>query len=1855
MNNKWIFSLALLLLSSITGRAVKGFEGPTWYDYRDTSLDVERRGTFDNPIVITTPEQLAQLSYIVNEEYAWELRGKVFVLGADINLNKTVDGHRVQWIPIGYKGYSSSNQFYGTFLGVDITKINEAKEWLPEHSHTISGMYIDWKSAADNTIRAFGLFGCINGYVGNLTVKDAEISFYNCYNKPNRPMRQCSIGLLCGEAYYNDFSGAQDGSLSVNLPNQIYNVAVEGSITANRDEGTNLSLCIGGIIGEMDAMYAEGIAHSTAKVTIHSLEASYAGGICGSLSINADIYDCAASADINLANVGKSSVGGIVGCASGDNKIEGCTSSGTINGYNTGGICGQLKHGESIGEMIACSSTSRLSATNYAGGIVGLMEGLSNDRNKVKYCVFGGHVDGTSALAVGGICGRFLSETDLQVSHSLMVGTLAKSSTGLSGAIIGQCSKAIETIANCYYDQLMFNGNVTGSDSTHITVKPLDTYDLTSGDAGKVPLLNISDDATVGFQLQEGYYPMVFTKTEWTGKDYIDNNSEGMSTATKLLFDPATIDKTNTLYQPGAWLCALPAGIRRGDCAWDFVSTISLKGKELTYEEPSTNRSIEVRTDHTMPASDILKIKDKTATAVSNGTTLLTIASTVSTPDVNLYHPKPIGGSKQVQFTITVDRPWDGSVATAYAYGKGLAEDPFIIKNGAQLAYAVLNNKAGEHFEQICDITLNPQVYTGTLFVKDGCHPWVNGNFNAHYDGCGHFILGPYMESQGMGLFGHVGNKAEIENLGVVDANFQRHSGVFASTMDGHIINCIAQGFSFDPYNDPYYGDDSDKSYSGGFCSTIGTGNPEATIEDCISGVFHTSILSDFSPFVCLTDENKGKVINCLSVVSVISDDLEFTGQLISMANRDYIENCYWLKGYEQANTGYTLDQICSTLGKRKLWTFNPNYFPTLRTFAETDMAKLMSVPFRTDIDYTYNSYRKTSDNFLMGFSRQITFEPASVDWKTNDTTGSTIEWDSEMGIVVPVDNNDIPGKLHGMPHYRQLTWLEVFEGKLGKFTHRIMTRTNEAAVNPGITFVDVNARIACLESFDTNGDGNLSLAELKTVTNEQTLTAFQTATAHKIVSFPEFRYFKNVSTLTSQLNGLEKLKDIRLPYDLRTLGAEAFKGCSSLKEVTVPSKMTTVEPRAFYRSSVDSILVDPFNANFESRDGVLFAKDASAIADEKNVLAAFPNGRSEIVIPGTVSRIANGAVYKVPGASDLYFDTTDFSTVPQLENGGIETDDGQMMNVYVCDATSDSVLLRAYRREATWAPYVSAGRLSRYYPLKIGNSVTTIGPDGQRCYVGTFYIGFDTQLPATMTPFIVSKADEANFKAYLLEQERQVPRLSPVVVLSKETGIYRLHPLGWQVAEWPMWANQLIGTDRHGMPVYQQHSAQGSILTPQNSGNRFGFYYDKQSELPPYHAYITYNTVGKDEATARNSHYDVVYDLEIAANAFANGDFTYRIIHQQSKGDYMATLTNYTGQGGCVVVPPTVDWGQQSQVPVKKLGAGVFSHSNNTIYSIDMSTLEDMEAVSTDRTAAEAPFFGVDPSTIIYLPDGKATEADNVVVGPLCKKISITDKWDFVPPYEFYAEEATYNRKLSATQNADGTWTSKAYTLCLPYDFDLTSLHESGQVRVCQLYYVKDNKEFIFSHTDPYLSAGQAYLIVVNEGELSFDTEDVLLVCEPDESQEIFEWDVYSSQRLGVWKGTFKRMSNDDCNAQPTYGMDREMFRLFRNDTEAYRKAWLSSFRSAFYADSPLGHNAYAITFKKYVAGEDDEDPIIKLPTDSYEPDSDFSGYDDDPSGIIHVIGDKGSHQYFDLQGRPLSSRPQKGVYISHGKKVIK
>ena len=76
--------------------------------------------------------------------------------------------------------------------------------------------------------------------------------------------------------------------------------------------------------------------------------------------------------------------------------------------------------------------------------------------------------------------------------------------------------------------------------------------------------------------------------------------------------------------------------------------------------------------------------------------------------------------------------------------------------------------------------------------------------------------------------------------------------------------------------------------------------------------MFGSKFLSDYTPFVSLSETSNGVVRNCLAVVPTAFADLEFNNRdQYSAAGHDFISDCYWLKGYEAANSGYTLQEIC--------------------------------------------------------------------------------------------------------------------------------------------------------------------------------------------------------------------------------------------------------------------------------------------------------------------------------------------------------------------------------------------------------------------------------------------------------------------------------------------------------------------------------------------------------------------------------------------------------------------------------------------------------------------------------------------------------------------------------------------------------------------------------------------------------------------------------------------------------------------------------------------------------------------------------------------------------------------------------
>jgi hypothetical protein len=150
---------------------------------------------------------------------------------------------------------------------------------------------------------------------------------------------------------------------------------------------------------------------------------------------------------------------------------------------------------------------------------------------------------------------------------------------------------------------------------------------------------------------------------------------------------------------------------------------------------------------------------------------------------------------------------WDGSVATGFAGGTGTEADPYLISDGAQLAYfarEVNNNNNSydnKYIKLTRDILLNEMNPDGTfvsaspreLFTRNTYK--INNNFKGHFDGDGKKIIGLYININSWiyyaGLFGYAAAESVIQNVsisGVVIGGYE--TGVIAGHTDGVITGC---------------------------------------------------------------------------------------------------------------------------------------------------------------------------------------------------------------------------------------------------------------------------------------------------------------------------------------------------------------------------------------------------------------------------------------------------------------------------------------------------------------------------------------------------------------------------------------------------------------------------------------------------------------------------------------------------------------------------------------------------------------------------------------------------------------------------------------------------------------------------------------------------------------------------------------------------------------------------------------------------------------------------------------------------------------------------------------------------------
>lgn len=214
------------------------------------------------------------------------------------------------------------------------------------------------------------------------------------------------------------------------------------------------------------------------------------------------------------------------------------------------------------------------------------------------------------------------------------------------------------------------------------------------------------------------------------------------------------------------------------------------------------------------------------------------------------------------------------------------------------------------------------------------------------------------------------------------------------------------------------------------------------------------------------------------------------------------------------------------------------------------------------------------------------------------------------------------------------------------------------------ISFLDNHVKSVCVQNWDTNGDGELSMEEAAAVAKLSTVFAFDTEIEH----FPELQYFTGLTSigtydfyscknlrsiiLPSQITNIEtsaffgclSLQEIDIPKavttiseyafngcssllyvtfheGLVTIGDNAFNSCSSLRGIVIPSTVKSIALSAFWScSALSSIIVDPANTIYDSRDN-----SNALIHTDTNTLQI---GTSNTVIPETVTIIGASAFY---------------------------------------------------------------------------------------------------------------------------------------------------------------------------------------------------------------------------------------------------------------------------------------------------------------------------------------------------------------------------------------------------------------------------------------------------------------------------------------------------------------------------------------------------------------------------------------------------------------------------------------------------
>ncbi len=189
---------------------------------------------------------------------------------------------------------------------------------------------------------------------------------------------------------------------------------------------------------------------------------------------------------------------------------------------------------------------------------------------------------------------------------------------------------------------------------------------------------------------------------------------------------------------------------------------------------------------------------------------------------------------------------------------------------------------------------------------------------------------------------------------------------------------------------------------------------------------------------------------------------------------------------------------------------------------------------------------------------------------------------------------------------------------------------------SPIIKFADANVKAICVANWDTDGDGELSEAEVAAVTSLGTVFERKTA----IVSFDELQYFTGLTSIGDcAFYGCSGLTSVTIPNTVTNIDYSAFRDCSSLTSVTIPNSVTNIGFAAFCGCSDLASVTIP-NSVTSIGDWVFYGCSGLTSVTLPNSVTSIGefafrecSSLTSMTVPNSVTCIGDAAFY---GCSDL-------------------------------------------------------------------------------------------------------------------------------------------------------------------------------------------------------------------------------------------------------------------------------------------------------------------------------------------------------------------------------------------------------------------------------------------------------------------------------------------------------------------------------------------------------------------------------------------------------------------------------------------